>query len=66
MATERKKQQDRERMRVKRLAADNERAQMISALKRIASVLDEESYPDNGSLESQLGKIARLALPKPS
>lgn len=35
---------------------------LVRALERIASSLDLESYPDNGSLESMLGNVARAAL----
>lgn len=35
---------------------------LLEALRQIASSLDVESYPENGSLESMLGKIARAAI----
>lgn len=38
--------------------------ELLDALKHIARVLDRESYPENGSLESNLGSIARNAIAK--
>lgn len=62
MATERKKQQDRERMQRKREAFDKRMRLAELVIERVAITLDLESYPDNGSLESQLGNLARAFL----
>lgn len=62
MATERKKQQDRERMQRKREAFDKRMRLAELVIERVAITLDLESYPDNGSLESQLGNLSRAFL----
>lgn len=62
MATERKKQQDRERMQRKREKFDKRMRLAELVIERVALTLDLENYPDNGSLESQLGILARAFL----